>query len=212
VKRSEHLIADGLIASAVAGIVAVAILWIVGRSGDSDWPAIAAFEHPVWLAIGEIVGAAAFIMAVAFLAATAIVYGRSSALATFGVICLGIAAPGIVLILVLDLGYVRAQQDGILNAIQFGQHWNWWSAVGWFLFAVGGLLGLLTLGIGLARANRGLRYPGLALAVSVVLLAILDPLAYGGILFAVALVWMAAVLWRGDFQTTRPSRDPYLAR
>lgn len=129
---------------------------------------------------------------------------RSSALATLGAICLAFAVPGVVLVVALDLAYARAAQDGVLDAIRFGQRWNWWSAVGWALFVFGGFLGLVALGIGLARGNRDLRYPAAALIVSTLLMLVLSLAA---VLFAVSLIWIAWALPRPDRTRLAPSES-----
>lgn len=200
-KRPEVLIEVGLVASALAGMISLGILRFVGRASAPDWPTIAALEHPVWLVIGEVVGAIACVVAAASLCALAILHARSSALASFGVICLALVVPGVVLVVALDLALIPAAQEGVLEAILFGQRWDWWSAVGWFLFVCGGLLGLLSLGIGMARANRALRYPALALVVSVFLLSF--PPA--GIVLPASLVWMAVALWRTKSRPLAPA-------
>ena len=194
-KRPEHLIEVGLVASALAGTVSVAILWLAGRSEPPDWPIVAALDHPAWLAFGELLGAVAFSIAAASLFAAGALFARSSALASLGAICLAFAVPGVVLVVALDLAYIGAAQDGVLDAIRFGQRWNWWSAVGWALFAFGGFLGVVALGIGLARGNQALRYPAAALAVSTLLMLFLS---VAGILFAASLVWIAWALRRLD--------------
>lgn len=205
-KRPEHLIEGALVASVSAGIVAVAILWSIGRSADPDFPTVAAFDHPAWLAIGEIVGTAAVITAAASLAAVSVFYARSSALATGGVICLGAVVPGVVLITILDLAYIWAAQDGILEAISFSQRWNWWNAVGWLLFAAGGVFGLLAVGSGVARESRELRHPAGALALSMVLTLFV---LYAGVLLAASLIWIAAALHRIDLRhSPRPGVEP----
>ena len=114
-------------------------------------------------------------------------------LVALGVACLVVSIPGVAFVFGLDLAYVSRAQDGVLQAIFFGQRWNWWSAVGWLLFAFGGSLGLLALGIGLARGSRALRYPGIALAASLVAAYLFTPAA---ILLAASLCWLAVVVAR----------------
>jgi hypothetical protein len=208
VKRPEHLIAAGLVGSALIGSSAVVILWLAGRSGSSDWPIRAALDHPAWLAAGELLGAAAVSIGAASLVALGTLFARSSALATLGAVCLAFAVPGVVLVVALDLSYARAAQNGVLDAIRFGQRWNWWSAVGWALFAFGGFLGLIALGIGLARGNRDLRNPAGALIVSLLLMLVLSLAA---VLFAGSLIWIAWALRRTGTIPPTPSDKPYLA-
>jgi hypothetical protein len=173
----------------------VVILWLAGRSADSHWPLDAALEHPAWLLGGEALGAIAWTVAAASLSALGLRHGGSSVLVALGVVCFVVSIPGVALLVGLDFGYVSRAQDGVLQAILFGQHWTWWNALGWLLFAVGGSLGLLALGIGLARGNRALRYPGIALAASLVATYLFAPAA---ILLAAALCWLAFVVARAE--------------
>jgi hypothetical protein len=205
VKRPEHLIEVGLVASALAGTVSAAVLRLAGRSEAPDWPTLAALEHPVWLVVGEVLGAAACVVAAVSLCALGTLYARSSALVAFGEICLALVVPGVLVVVALDFALIPAARNSILEAILFGQRWDWWSGVGWLFFVGGGLLGLLALGIGLARANRALRYPGVALAMSVVLQFVF-PLVVGVVVLAVSLIWIAVTLWGGA--SSPPQRRP----
>ena len=175
----------------------VVILWLAGRSAVSDWPLEAALDHPAWLVGGEALGAIAWIVAAAALSALGLRHGGSSVLVALGVVCFVVSIPGVVLVLGLDLAYIsRARdQDGVLQAITFGLRWTWWNALGWLLFAVGGALGLVALGIGLARGNRALRYPGIALAAAIVATYLFAPAA---ILLAASLCWLAFVVARAE--------------
>jgi hypothetical protein len=186
-----------LVGSVLMAAGSVVILWLAGRSADSHWPLEAALEHPGWLIGGEVLGAIAWTVAAASLSALGLRHGGSSVLVALGVVCFVVSIPGVALLVGLDLAYAsRAQdQDGVLEAITFGLRWNWWSALGWVLFAVGGSLGLLALGIGLARGNRALRYPGIALAASLVAVYLFTPAA---ILLAAALCWLAFVVARAE--------------
>jgi hypothetical protein len=209
VKRPEYLIAAGLIGSVAIGATSVGILWFAGRTVDPDWPAQAAFDRPVWLAAGEVLGAIACVLAAASLSFLAIRHGGSSAFVPLAVLCLALSIPGVVIVTALDLAYARAAQDGVLEAIFFGQRWNWWSAVGWLLFAIVGFLGLVLLGIGLARANRALRYPGLALVASPLVMLFVT---YAGVLLAASLIWLALSVGRASSSLVGPGGDPLPAR
>jgi hypothetical protein len=195
VKHPDRVIGVALVGSVLMAAGSVVILWLAGRSADSDWPLEAALEHPAWLLGGEALGATAWTVAAASLSALGLRHGGSSVLVALGVVCFVVSIPGVALLVGLDFGYVSRAQDGVLQAILFGQHWTWWNALGWLLFAVGGSLGLLALGIGLARGNRALRYPGIALAASLVATYLFAPAA---ILLAAALCWLAFVVARAE--------------
>jgi hypothetical protein len=113
------------------------------------------------------------------------------------------------LVAALDLAYIGAADDGVLEAIRFGQRWDWWSALGWVLFAIGAFLGLVFLGIGLARSSRRLRYPGVALAASTFVMFLIPPAAF---LLAASLVWIAWDLWRNDRSPAGAGGKPQPAR
>jgi hypothetical protein len=185
----------------------VIILWAAGRSGTLDWPLQAALEHPAWLVSGEVLGALAWTLVAASLSVLGVRHGGSSVFVSLGVICLVLSIPGVVLVVGFDLAYASRAQDGVLEAIFFGQRWDSWSAVGWLFFAIGGSLGLLLLGVGLARGNRVLRYPGIALAGSLVALYVFTPAA---ILLAASLCWLAVVVARAGSNplggTPQPAR------
>jgi hypothetical protein len=193
VKHPDRLIGIALTGSVIAAAGSVVILWFAGRSADSDWPIEAAFDHPTLLVAGEALGAIAWAAAAASVAAVGLRHGGSSVLVALGVACLVVSIPGAAFVFGLDLAYASRVQDGVLQAIFFGQRWNWWSAVGWLLFAFGGSLGLLAIGIGLARGSRALRYPGIALAASLVAAYLFTPAA---ILLATSLCWLAVVVAR----------------
>jgi hypothetical protein len=195
VKHPDRVIAVALVGSVLMAAGSVVILWLAGRSGDSGWPLEAALEHSAWLLGGDVLGAIAWAISAASLAALGLRHGGSSVLVPVGVACLVVSIPGVALVLGLDLAYVIKAQDDVVQAIFFGQQWNWWSAVGWLLFAGGGSVGLLALGIGLARGNRALRYPGIALAASIVATYLFAPAA---ILLAAALCWLAFVVARAE--------------
>jgi hypothetical protein len=195
VRSSERLIAAGLLGSVVVGACAYVLLRHAERSVSDNWPLVSAIKHPDRLWIAEILGASAWIIAVASLAAAGTRFARSSTLATFGQICLAISVPGAILVAVLDLAYARRAQDALPAAIFFGERWQQWNVAGWLMLSAGGLIGLVALGIGLARANRVLRYPALALAATAALILILDG-AYAAILLAASLAWTAVVVWR----------------
>jgi hypothetical protein len=173
----------------------VMILWAAGRSGSLNWPLRAALEHPAWLVGGELLGALAWALSAASLSVLGVRHGGSSAFGSLGVVCLVVSIPGVALVVGLDLAYASRAQDGVLEAFFFGQRWDWWNGFGWLLFAIGGSLGLLFLGVGLARGNRVLRYPGIALAGS---LAAMHLFAPAGILLAASLCWLAVVVARAD--------------
>jgi hypothetical protein len=207
VKLSDRLIGAVLLGSVLMAAGSVLILWVAGRSGDLDWPLGAALEHPAWLVSGEVLGALACALTAASLSALGVRHGGSSVLVALGVACLVLSIPGVVLVVGLDLAYTSRAQDGVVQAIFFGLRWNWWSGVGWALFAIGGSLGLVFLGFGLARGNRALRYPGLALAGSLVAMFVFAP---AGILLAASLCWLAFVVARAD--SSPLSRSPQPAR
>jgi hypothetical protein len=209
VKRPEYLIAAGLIGSVAIGTTSVGILWFAGRKIDPDWPVQAALDRPAWLAAGEVLGAIACVIAAASLSFLGVRHGGSSAFVAFAVLCLALSIPGVVIVTVLDLAYARAAQKGVFDAITFGQSWDWWSAVGWLLFAMLGFLGLVLLGIGLARGNRVLRYPGLALVASLLVMFLF---AYAGVLLAASLIWLAVSVGRPSSSLVGPGRDPHPAR
>lgn len=204
-KHPDRLIGIALICSVLAAAGSVMTLWFAGRSADSDWPIEAAFDHPTLLVAGEALGAIAWAAAAASVAAVGLRHGGSSVLVALGVACLVVSIPGVAFVFGLDLAYVSRVQDGVLQAIFFGQRWNWWSAVGWLLFAIGGYLGLLALGIGLARGSRALRYPGIALATSLVAVYLFTPAA---ILLAASLCWLAVVVARADSHPLGGSPQP----
>jgi hypothetical protein len=207
VKHPDRLIGIALMGSVLVAAGSVVILWFAGRSADSDWPIEAAFDHPTLLVAGEALGVIAWAAAAASVAAVGLRHGGSSVLVALGVACLVVSIPGVAFVFGLDLAYVSRVQDGVLQAIFFGQRWNWWSAVGWLLFAFGGSLGLLAIGIGLARGNRALRYPGISVAVSLVAVHLFTPAA---ILLAASLCWIAVVVARADSHplggTPQPAR------
>jgi hypothetical protein len=192
-KRREDLISAGLLVTAIAGTASTIALWRVDY-GVTVWSAAPAVEHPVWLGVGEVLGLVAAVIGSISLGALARRYAGSSALATFGVISLGFAVAGALLVAVLDFALIVVAQDGVLAAIEFRLRWTWWNGLGWAVFAIGGLLGLLAIGIGVARKDPSLRYATLGLAVSAVLLAVY-PLA-GAASLALALIWVATVLVR----------------
>jgi hypothetical protein len=76
-------------------------------------------------------------------------------------------------------------------------------------FAIVGFLGVISLGIGLARRNRMLRSAGLALAASVFVMFLFPP---AGILVAASLIWIALVVWRADSNPLGVGVAPYPAR
>jgi hypothetical protein len=191
------------------GATGVAILWVAGRGADADWPIRAALDHPALLVSGEVLGALACVLAALSLALLGLRHGGSSAFVPLAVMCLALSIPGVVLVVVLDLAYARAAQQGVLDAITFGQSWNWWSAVGWLLFSIVGFLGLVLLGIGLARGNRQLRYPGMALVASLVAMAVF---AYAGVLLAASLIWLALSVTRRSSSLVARGGDPHPAR
>jgi hypothetical protein len=193
VKHPDRLIGAALLGSVAMAVGAVAILWSAGRSRDLNWPLGAALEHPGWLAVGEALGAVAWAVAAAALAALGVRRGGRSVIAALGVACLAISIPGVALVLGLELAYISRVQDDVTEALFFGQRWDRLSGIGWLLFAIGGSLGLVSLGIALARGNPGLRYPGLALAGSLVAMWLFAPAA---ILLAVSVCWLAVSLAR----------------
>jgi hypothetical protein len=194
VKRPEHLISVGLLAAVVAGSGSAVALWRAREFRALDWPTGAAILHPVWLGLGEVLGAFAVVVGAAALSGVAIRHSGSSALAAFGVILLGLGAIGAVGVVALDIGLIRAAKGGVLDAIFFGQRWNWWDALAWLLLTVGGLVGLLLFGIGIARGNRALRLPGASLAGSAILIFLFPRL--GIACLAVVFVWMAVGISR----------------
>jgi hypothetical protein len=204
VKRAEHLIPVGLLAAAISATASAIALWQAGVS-VSEWSAGPAVEHPVWLGIGDALGIVAAVTGSISLAALALRHSGSSVLATFVVIFLGFAVVGAVVITVLDFALIVTAQDDVLAAIEFRLRWVWWNALGWVLLGIGGLIAVLTIGIGAARRNPSLRYPALSLAASALLLA-LYPLA-GVVLLALALIWVAAVLAR-SFPNMASSGSP----
>ena len=197
----ERLIPIGLVASAVLGTVAVLVLQHAGRFRSFDWPTVAALEHPVWLGVGEVVGAIACGLGAVSLAAVGFRHAGTSALATLGVVLVWFAGIGAVAIAAFHLGLIHAARGGVLDAIRYHQRWEWWYGLGWAFFAIGGLIALLALGIGVARGNRALRYPAASLAGSAVLLILFAPIGAG--LLAVALVWLAVAISRAN--GTRPA-------
>jgi hypothetical protein len=201
VKRPEYLISAGLLASTLAGSASSVALWRAREFRAFDSPTIAALDHPVWLGLGEVLGALAVLLGCAALTGIGIRHSRSSALAALGLICLGFAAIGAVGVVVLDIGLISAARGGVLDAILFGMRWNWWDALARFLLIVGGLVGVLLLGIGIARGNRVLRWPGASLAGCAVLI-FLFPLL-GIACLAVVFVWMATVFFRVGRESSR---------
>ena len=170
--------------------------------GSLDLSVLAAVEHPVWLGVGTAIGLLAALLGSLSLAILGTRHGGSSALAAFGVIFLAFAAAGAVLISVLEFALIAEAEDGVLEAVLFRQRWDWWNALGWVLFWIGGLIALLAIGIGIARGNPALRYPALSLAASAVLVSVFP--AVGAALFALALVWIASALAR---VSPGPERD-----
>lgn len=199
----ERLIPAGLVASAVLGAAAAAALQHAGRFRTLDWPTLAALEHPWWLGVGEVVGGIACALGALSLAALGFRHAGTSALATLGVILVWFAGLGAVAIAALHLGLIRAASGGVLDAIRYGNRWDWWYGLGWAFFAIGGVIGLLALGIGVARGNRRLRYPAACLAGSAVLLILFAPL--GAVLLLVALVWLAVAISRTSGSTPVPA-------
>jgi uncharacterized integral membrane protein len=185
----------------------VVILWFAGHSGGLTWPLAAALLHPVWLLVGEVLGAVAWAITAATLSVLGVRRGGPSVLVALGVVGLVGSIPGVALVLGLDLAFVSRAQDDVTQAIFFAQRWDWWSGVGWVLFAIGGSLGLVFLGVGLARGNRVLRYPGMALAGSLVAMYLFVPAA---ILLAASLCWLAIAVARADSNplsgTPQPAR------
>jgi len=163
----------------------------------------------VWLVAGEVLGAIACVLGAASLSFLGLRHGASSVLISLAVICLAFSIAGVVLVTAVDLAYSRAAQEGVLHAITFGQRWSWWSALGWSLFVVVGSLGVLLLGIGLARANRALRYPGLALVASVVSMLLVT---YAAVLLAASLIWLALSIRRVSSSLVGSGGDPHPAR
>lgn len=194
-EHPDRLIGAGLLGSVLTAAGSVVILWIAGHSGDLNWPLRAALEHPAWLVSGEVLGAVAWGIAAGSLSVLGVRSGGPSVFASLGVACLVISIPGVALVVGLDLAYVSRAQDGVVQAILFGQRWDWWSGAGWALFAIGGSLGILFLGVGLARGNRALRYPGMALAGSLVAMYLFAP---AGLLLAASLCWLAIVVARAE--------------
>jgi hypothetical protein len=121
-------------------------------------------------------------------------HSPSSALGPLGVILLGFAAIGAIGVVALDLGLINAARNGVLDEFHFGLRWNWWHTLAWLLLFLGGLVGLLLLGIGIARGNRSVRLPGISLAGCAVLILVFPRL--GIACLAVVFVLMAAGLSR----------------
>jgi hypothetical protein len=67
VKRPEGLIPFGLVASALAGSGSAVALWRAKGFYLIDRPFLAAIQHPVWLGIGEVLGALAVVVGAAAL-------------------------------------------------------------------------------------------------------------------------------------------------
>lgn len=195
VKGAEQRISAGLLVTAISGTASTIALWRVDY-GVITWSAAPAVAHPVWLGVGVALGIVAAVAGSISLGALAFRYGRSSALAMLGVICAGFAVAGAIVTAVLDFALIVAAQDGVIAAIEFRLRWTWWNGLGWALFAIGGLIAVLAIGISVARSNRRLRYPALSLAVAAALLAVYP--AAGAPLFAAALVWLASMLARSD--------------
>jgi hypothetical protein len=160
----------------------------------------------VWLGLGEVLGALAVVVGAAALTGLVMRHSRSSALAPLGVIFLGFGAIGAVGVVALDMGLIRAARSGVIHEIQFGQRWNWWDALARLLLIVGGLLGLLLLGIGIARANRALRLPGMSLAGCAVLISFFPRL--GMACLAVVFMWIAAAVSRSNVSAQPRSVAP----
>jgi hypothetical protein len=196
VRRSEHLLSVGLLASTLIGFASAVALWRARGFHVIDRPSIAAFQHPVWLGLGEVLGASAVLVAAAALTGVVIRHSRSSALAPLGVILLGFGAIGAVGVVVHDMGLINAARSGVVHEIQFGLRWDWWHALAWLLLIFGGLLGLLLLGIGIARGNRALRLPGMSLAGCAVLIFLFPRL--GIACLAVVFVWIASTVSGSD--------------
>ena len=93
VKRADHLISAGLLATTIIGTASAIALWRAG-SGVADWSAAPAVAHPVWLGVGDAFGIVAAVIGSISIGGVALRHAGSSALATFGVILLGLAVAG----------------------------------------------------------------------------------------------------------------------
>jgi hypothetical protein len=195
VKRPEHLISAGLLAAVLAGSASAVAFWRAGGARSLNSPIVAAIQHPVWLGLADVLGALAVVAGAAALIGVGVRHSGSSALASFAVLLLGCGAIGAVGVVALDIGLISAADGNVLDAILFNQRWTFWNAVAWLLLILG-LLGVLLLGIGIARGNRALRMPGASLAGSAVLISFFPYV--GSACLAIVFVWMAAGLSRSN--------------